>query len=95
MPRFIKFDESTKKRVVKRFQQGENWQVTARENGIPFSTVRSWVKKKKVDEAQDEAGEVVERRPRGGARLVKVNNERKNFLKQRINENLGVILMEL
>ena len=49
-----------KNRVVKRFLQGEDWQVAARENGIPFSTVRSWVKKQKLAETREEAGEVVE-----------------------------------
>ena len=68
MPRYNKYDVATRKRVVQRFLQGEDWQVTARKNGIPFSTVRPWVKKKKVQEVQEEAGVVVETRPRGGAR---------------------------
>ena len=49
MPQYNKYGEAMRNRVVKRFLQGEDWQVAARENGIPFSTVRSWVKKQKLE----------------------------------------------
>ena len=43
MPRYNKYDEATKKRVVKRFLQGENWQVTARENEVQVQfSGRAW-----------------------------------------------------
>ena len=73
--------------VVKRFLHGEVWKVTARENGIPFSSVRSWVKKQNLEETREEAGEVVETRTRGGARSVKITDAHKSFLEQHINEN--------
>ena len=75
MPQYNKYGEAMRNRVVKRFLQGEDWQVTARENGITFSTVRSWVKKQTF---------FVETRTRGGARRVKITDH-KNFLEQRIN----------
>ena len=74
-----KYDETTKNRVIRRFLQGEDWQITARENGILLTTVRSWVKKKTIEEAQDEAGELVSTRTRGGARHVKISDEHKAF----------------
>ena len=57
-----------KNRVAWRFLQGEDWQITAWENDIPLTTVCSWVKKKTIEEAQEEAGEVVLKRTRGGTR---------------------------
>ena len=95
MPKYKKYDEATKNRVVQRFLQGEDWQITARENGIPLITARSWVKKKTIEEAQEEAREVVSTRKRGGARHVKISDEHKAFLEQRINENPSVTLKEL
>ena len=68
MPKFKNYDKATKNRVAWRFLQGEDWQITARENDIPLITVRSWVKKKTIEEAQEEAGEVVLTKTRGGAR---------------------------
>ena len=68
MPKFKNYDEATKNRVAWRFLQGENWHIAARENGIPFTTVCAWVKKKTIEEAQEEAREVVFTRTRGGAR---------------------------
>ena len=44
---------------------------------------------------QEEAGDVVETRPRVGARRIKITNDHKNFLEQRITENPGVTLTEL
>ena len=68
MPKFKNYDKATKNRVTWRFLQGEDWQITARENDIPLTTVRSWVKKKTIEEAREEAREVVLTRTRGGAR---------------------------
>ena len=95
MPRYKKYNDETKNQVVQRFLEGEDWQVTARKNCIPSSTVRSWVKKKRTEEAEEEAGEVVERRARGGARRVKITDEHKHFLEELINDNPSVTLKEL
>ena len=95
MPKHKKYDKAKKNRVVRRFLQGEDWQITVRENGIPLTTVRSWVKMKTIEEAREEAREVVLTRTSGGARHVKISDEYKAFLKQRINENPSVTLKEL
>ena len=95
MPKYKKYDEATKNRGVRRFLQGEDWQITVRKNSIPLTTVRSWVKKKTIEEAREEAGEVVLTRTRGGARHVIITDEYNAFLEQRINENPGMTLKEL
>ena len=95
MREYKKYDEATKNRVARRFLQGEDCQITARENGIPLTTVRSWVKKKTIEEAQEEAGEVLLTRTRGGACHVKISDEYNAFLEQRINEKPSVTLKEL
>ena len=53
------------------------------------------MKKQKLEETREKAGEVVETRTRGGARSVRITDDHKNFLEQRINENPSVTLKEL
>ncbi|KAG9407537.1 hypothetical protein AC1031_021911 [Aphanomyces cochlioides] len=78
-----RYDQATRDRVIQAAKEGNDWQLTAQDNGVNLKTAWMWI---------DENKRGIQRGPHEGRRYHKLNQEHVDFLVGLLSEDCQLTL---